>query len=119
LYSKNGVPLLNLVSFLLAAVSRETGTIPIVFVGVSDPVAASYVESLVHPGSNITGFVFFEPSMVGKWLGVLKEIVPSLARIGFMVNPNTAPHYRPYMEAFERAATAFKVEPIKSARPTG
>ena len=96
----------------LAALSQETRTIPIVFVGVSDPVAAGYVESFAHPGSNITGFVFFEPSMVGKWLGALMEIAPALARIGFLVNPGTSPHYQPYLAAFEKAADTFRVKPV-------
>jgi putative tryptophan/tyrosine transport system substrate-binding protein len=78
----------------LAALLRETRTIPIVFVGVSDPVAAGYVESFVRPGGNVTGFVFFEPSMVGKWLGVLKEVAPALTRVAFLVNPQTSPHQR-------------------------
>ena len=96
----------------LAALLHETRTIPIVFVGVSDPVAAGYVESFAHPGGNITGFVFFEPSMVGKWLGVLKEIAPALSRVGFMVNPKTSPHYESYFSAFTNVASKFKVEPI-------
>ena len=97
----------------LAALLRETRTIPIVFVGVSDPVAAGYVESFAHPGGNVTGFVFFEPSMVGKWLGVLKEIAPALSRVGFMVNPETSPHYGNYFAVFTNAAPKFKVEPIR------
>jgi putative ABC transport system substrate-binding protein len=97
----------------LAALLRETQTVPIVFVGVSDPVAAGYVESFAHPGGNITGFVFFEPSMVGKWLGVLKEIAPALSRVGFMVNPKTSPHYESYFSAFINVASKFKVEPIR------
>jgi putative tryptophan/tyrosine transport system substrate-binding protein len=98
----------------LAALSRETRTIPIVFAGVSDPVAAGYAESFARPGSNITGFVFFEPAMVGKWLGVLTEIAPALSRVGFMVNPETSPHYGNYFSEFTKAAPAFKVEPIRS-----
>jgi putative tryptophan/tyrosine transport system substrate-binding protein len=96
----------------LAALLRETRAIPIVFVGVSDPVAAGYVASFAHPGGNITGFVFFEPAMVGKWLGVLKEIAPALSRVGFMVNPEVSPHYQNYFSVFTNAAPKFKVEPI-------
>jgi putative tryptophan/tyrosine transport system substrate-binding protein len=97
----------------LAALSRETRAIPIVFVGVSDPVAAGYVASFAHPGGNITGFVFFEPAMVGKWLGVLKEIAPALSRVGFMVNPEVSPHYQNYFSVFTSVAPKFKVEPIR------
>jgi len=98
----------------LAALLRETRTIPIVFAGVSDPVAAGYVDSFAHPGGNVTGFVFNEPSMVGKWLGVLKEIAPALSRVGFMVNPETSPHYANYFAVFTDAAPKFKIEPIRS-----
>jgi putative tryptophan/tyrosine transport system substrate-binding protein len=97
----------------LAALARESRTIPIVFVGVSDPVAAGYVESFAHPGGNITGFVVFEPAMVGKWLGVLKEIAPALSRVGFMVNPEVSPHYQNYFSVFTGAAPKFKVEAIR------
>jgi putative ABC transport system substrate-binding protein len=98
----------------LAALLRETRTIPIVFVGVSDPVAAGYIESFVRPGGNVTGFVFYEPSMVGKWLGVLKEIAPSLSQVAFMVNPETSPHYGNYLAVFVKAAPALQIEPITS-----
>jgi putative tryptophan/tyrosine transport system substrate-binding protein len=98
----------------LAALLRETHSIPIVFVGVSDPVAAGYVESFVRPGGNVSGFVFFEPSMVGKWLGVLKEIAPALSRVAFMVNPETSPHFASYLAVFANAAPGLKVEPITS-----
>ena len=65
----------------LGPLSRETRTLPIVFVGASDPVGAGYVASLPHPGGNITGFTLFEPTLAGKWLGALKEVTPGLARV--------------------------------------
>jgi putative ABC transport system substrate-binding protein len=103
----------------LVALLRETRTIPIVFVGVSDPVAAGYVESFARPGGNITGFVFFEPSMVGKWLGVLKEIAPTLSRVGFMVNPETSPHYKNYFAVFTDAAPKFQGRANQILRTAG
>src|SRR5271166_1913720 len=69
----------------LSPLSRETRNIPIVFVGASDPVGAGYVASFAHPGGNITGFTLFEASMVGKWLAVLKEIAPAIARVALLV----------------------------------
>jgi putative ABC transport system substrate-binding protein len=63
----------------LAPLSRATRSIPIVFVGASDPVGAGYVASLPRPGGNITGFTLYEPSLAGKWLGVLKEVTPGSA----------------------------------------
>ena len=65
----------------LAPLSYATRTIPIVFVGASDPVGAGYVESFARPGRNITGFILFEPSMVGKWLQALKELAPSVSQV--------------------------------------
>jgi putative ABC transport system substrate-binding protein len=64
----------------VAALQRETRTIPIVFNGVSDPVGAGLVESLARPGGNITGFMIFEYSLSGKWLELLKEIAPRVTR---------------------------------------
>jgi putative ABC transport system substrate-binding protein len=97
----------------LAPLSLETHTIPIVFVGVSDPVGLGYVANFAHPGGNITGFTLFEPSMGGKWVETLKEIAPALTRIGIMANPDTAVRRGTfYMAAFESAAGTLKVDPI-------
>jgi len=97
----------------LAPLSRETRTIPIIFVGASDPIGAGYVASFARPGGNITGFTLYEPSLVGKWLGVLKEIAPAVARVAIMVNPDTAILRGTfYLRAFETAAATFNVEPI-------
>jgi len=97
----------------LAPLSRETRTIPIVFVGASDPVGAGYVAGFAHPGGNITGFTLFEASMVGKWLAELKEIAPGLARVGLLVNPDTAVlRGTLYSHEFVAAATTLKVEPL-------
>jgi ABC-type uncharacterized transport system substrate-binding protein len=95
----------------LAPLSRETRTIPIVFVGASDPVGAGYAASFARPGGNITGFTLFEASMVGKWLAELKEISPGIARVGLLVNPDTAVlHGTLYSQEFAAAAKTLKVE---------
>jgi putative ABC transport system substrate-binding protein len=97
----------------LAPLSRETSTVPIVFVGASDPVGAGYVASFARPGGNITGFTLFEASMVGKWVAALKEIAPATARVAIMVNPDTAVvRGTLYTRAFEIAAKTLAVEPI-------
>jgi putative tryptophan/tyrosine transport system substrate-binding protein len=96
-----------------AALQRETRTIPIVFVTVADPVGQSFVASLRHPGGNITGFVFTEAAMGGKWLELLKEIAPSVKRAAIMFNPDTAPGGGSYyLPSFEEAGRLLKVEPI-------
>jgi putative tryptophan/tyrosine transport system substrate-binding protein len=64
----------------VAALQRVTRTLPIVFVGVSDPVGAGLVDTLARPGSNVTGFMLFEYSSSGKWLELLKQIAPRLTR---------------------------------------
>ena len=97
----------------LAPLSRETRTIPIVFVGASDPVGAGYVASIARPGGNITGFTLYEPSLAGKWLGILKEIAPAVERVAIMVNPETAILRGTfYLNALKSAAATFNVEPI-------
>jgi putative ABC transport system substrate-binding protein len=97
----------------LGPLSRETRTIPIVFVGASDPVGAGYVASLPRPGGNITGFTLFEPTLAGKWLGVLKEVTPGLTRVGLLINPETAILRGTfYTQALDTAASALGIEPI-------
>src|ERR1700730_14490023 len=71
----------------LAPLSRETRMIPIVFCGASAPVEDGFIASFAHPGGNITGFTQYEPSMVGKWLGALKEIAPNTGQVAIVVNP--------------------------------
>jgi putative ABC transport system substrate-binding protein len=73
-----------------AAVQRETSTIPIVFVGVSDPVGSGFAASLARPGGNATGFTNVEASVGGKWVEVLKEINPHIARIAVLFDPKTS-----------------------------
>jgi putative tryptophan/tyrosine transport system substrate-binding protein len=68
---------------------QATRTVPIVFAAVADPVAAGFVESLARPGGNVTGFMEFEYSQSGKWLEVLKEIVPGMTRAAFLRAPTT------------------------------
>jgi putative ABC transport system substrate-binding protein len=62
----------------VAALQKATRTLPIVFVGVSDPVGAGFVDNLARPGGNTTGFMEFEYSFSGKWLELLKQVVPVL-----------------------------------------
>jgi putative ABC transport system substrate-binding protein len=75
---------------IVAAVQEATQTIPIVFVQVIDPVGAGFVTSLAKPGSNATGFALFEFGLSGKWLALLKEIVPGITRAAVLRNPSTA-----------------------------
>jgi putative ABC transport system substrate-binding protein len=90
------------------ALQRETRTIPIVFAGVGDPVASGLVARLDRPGGNVTGFAGLEPSLAGKWLELLSEIVPGLKRAGIIFNPDLFP-VSVYMPPLETAARLLKV----------
>jgi putative ABC transport system substrate-binding protein len=74
-------------SAAMGALQQTTRTVPIVFVTVIDPVGAGFVESLARPGGNITGFMQFEYSLSGKWLELLKQIAPSVARAAVLRDP--------------------------------
>jgi putative ABC transport system substrate-binding protein len=76
----------------VAAVQRETRTIPVVFANVSDPLGSGFVASLPRPGGNITGMLLFDGSLAGKWLSMLKEISPGLKRAALMIDPKTTPY---------------------------
>jgi putative ABC transport system substrate-binding protein len=77
-------------SAAVSPLQEVTHTIPIVFAFATDPVGAGYVESLAHPGGNITGFVSFEYSMAGKWLELTREIAPAVKRVAVLRDPAIA-----------------------------
>jgi ABC-type uncharacterized transport system substrate-binding protein len=98
---------------VVAALKTQTSTIPIVFLQVSDPVGSHFVESLAHPGGNITGFTNLEASMGTKLVELLKEIAPQTRSVGLMFNPQTAPDGGSYfLRPLEAAATLLKVKII-------
>jgi putative tryptophan/tyrosine transport system substrate-binding protein len=97
-----------------AALQRETKTIPIVFAIVSDPIGSGFVASLANPGGNITGFINIEGSLSGKWLELMHEVAPSVARVGIIYNPSTAPYAQYYVDTFRSAAAAIAVAPIEA-----
>ncbi len=77
-------------SLSVAALQRITRSVPIVFTTVADPVGAGLVDSLPRPGGNTTGFMLFEYSLSGKWLELLKQVAPQVARAGILRIPNDA-----------------------------
>src|SRR5262245_60719067 len=85
----------------VAVLQRESRTLPIVFVNVSDPIGSGFVASLARPGGNLTGMLQYEASITGKWLAMLKEISPTLTRAALLANPKTTP-----FGYFQRAALA-------------
>ena len=86
------------------AVHQKTRTIPVVFAQVADPVGFGLVESVMHPGGNVTGFVVWDLSIGGKWLQLLREIAPDVGRVGIIYNPDTAPYAPPLIESAKAAA---------------
>jgi putative ABC transport system substrate-binding protein len=94
-----------------AAFQYETRAIPIVFVGISDPVGAGFVANLARPGGSLTGFINIEAGMGGKWLELLNEIAPGIQRAAIMFSPDTttAAYYMPSLEA---AARSLGVAPV-------
>jgi putative tryptophan/tyrosine transport system substrate-binding protein len=96
-----------------AALQRETRAIAIVFVEVSDPIGSGFIASLAHPGGNVTGIIQYEPGIAGKWLAMLKEIAPNLARVALLANPKgTAYEY--FLRNATAAASSLGIEIISS-----
>jgi len=96
----------------LAAVRRETKSIPTIFVNVSDPVGQGFVSSLAHPGGNTTGFTLFEFSMGTKWVEILLELAPTTKHIGFLFNRVGYAYATLFLQAVRAAAENFKIDVI-------
>jgi len=92
----------------VSALQQETGTIPIVFVQVGDPVGSGFVASLSHPGGNVTGFMHFEPAMGAKWLEVLKAIAPATSRALVLYLPEAAANVE-FVRSAEAAQATYAV----------
>jgi putative ABC transport system substrate-binding protein len=85
------------------------GSVPIVFIGVGDPVGSGFVSSFAQPGGNITGFASHDPSMGGKWLEVLKETAPNISRVLVIMVPGVTV-LQAMLRSAEEAATRLDVE---------
>src|SRR5215813_6253237 len=98
---------------VVTALMQATRTIPIVFVSVADPVGSGFVASMARPGGNMTGFTIFPATITGKYLSMLKEMVPQLVRAAILYNPDSAPAAGTFfLTPFTDAAREFKVQPI-------
>ncbi|WP_453951412.1 ABC transporter substrate-binding protein [Bradyrhizobium sp. USDA 377] len=96
-----------------AAILAATKTIPIVFATANDPVGNGFVQSLAHPGGNVTGFTNSTAEMGGKWLQLIREAVPDVTRVGILFNPATTPRGgRFFLESIEQEAAASGVSAI-------
>ena len=98
----------------VVALRQASDALPILFVMVADPVGQGFVASLAHPGGNVTGFSNYEPGMAGKWLEMLKEVRPGLARVAFLFNPTSAPVGALFLSSLRAAGRSVGVEAIAS-----
>ena len=100
------------------ALQRESREIPIVFVNVSDPIGSGLVANLARPGGNLTGVLFYEESITGKWLAMLKEIAPQLTRAALLANPKTTA-YDHFLRSAKTIAPSLAIElvpnPVETA----
>lgn len=90
----------------VAALSKATRTIPVVFALVMDPIGLGYIDSFARPGHNITGFTFIDFSLVGKWLDVVKNIAPITNRSALIYNPDTTPYWADYLRSEEASSVS-------------
>jgi putative ABC transport system substrate-binding protein len=95
----------------LVAAQQATRTVPIVFTGISEPVARGFVQSLAHPGGNITGFSNLEPTFGAKWLELLNEIAPGVVRVAVVFNPASSGALL-FFRSIEAAAQRFGMEAV-------
>ena len=95
---------------VMALLRPATDTIPIVFVVVNNPVGQGFISNLAHPGSNVTGFSFVEPEIVGKCINLLGDVKPDLSRVALMYNPDTAAYYDAYLSSFKALPQQFSVK---------
>jgi ABC-type uncharacterized transport system substrate-binding protein len=88
---------------------QATRTVPVIFIGGGDPVAEGFVQSLAHPGGNLTGFTVLEPSIGAKLLELVKEIAPRVSHVTIVLNPDSVSSKRLAASA-AAAAQKFTVE---------
>jgi putative tryptophan/tyrosine transport system substrate-binding protein len=100
------------------ALLRQTRSIPIVFVSVSDPIGSGLVASLAHPGGNVTGVLLYEEGITGKWLAMLKEVAPKITRAAIVANPKTTP-FDYFLQTAKEPAASLAIDivpmPIETA----
>jgi putative ABC transport system substrate-binding protein len=90
---------------------RASGTsIPIIFVVVSNPVGVGYVPNLSRPGGNVTGFSTFEPEMSGKWLQILRQLLPGMKNVSMLLDPKFA-GFNSLWQAVEEIAPTHGIVP--------
>lgn len=94
-----------------------TTSIPVVFALAMDPVGLGHVQSLSRPGGNFTGFTFIDPELIGKWMALLKDAAPGIARVAVLFNPKTIPTYGKWVREIQAARPPGAIELV--AMPVG
>jgi putative tryptophan/tyrosine transport system substrate-binding protein len=103
----------------IKAAQQSTRTVPVIFIGGGDLVRDGVVQSIAHPGGNMTGFAVMEPSLGSKLLGMLKQVAPHVAHVAVLMNPDNFTHRR-ILALLETAAPSFAVNVVSaSARKAG
>jgi putative ABC transport system substrate-binding protein len=103
----------------IKAAQQSTRTVPVIFIGGGDLVRDGVVQSIAHPGGNMTGFAVMEPSLGSKLLGMLKQVAPHVAHVAVLMNPDNFTHRR-ILALLETAAPGFAVNVVSaSAREAG
>jgi putative ABC transport system substrate-binding protein len=97
------------------ALKRVNQTIPVVFVNITDPIGSGLVESLAHPGGNITGFSNYTSQLATKWIETLKKLDRRIERVASVFNPQTAPYAPVFLRSIEATQGSFAV--MTSAMP--
>jgi putative ABC transport system substrate-binding protein len=107
--------LIAVASFAVRALLQITQSVPIVFVGVSEPVSQGFVASLERPGGNVTGFTNLDWTFGARWLEVLREIAPGVRRVAFMVNPDDAPYEASFALSAQAAGPKLAMQAFAAA----
>lgn len=100
---------------VVSALHQVTRTIPIVFVVVGDPIGSGFVSTVAHPGGNITGFTVMQPTIIGKYLSILRQLNQKLSHVAVLYNPESTPNGMLSILSFNKAAEEFHVTPIMAA----
>jgi ABC-type uncharacterized transport system substrate-binding protein len=96
---------------VLNAVREETRDIPVVFLATSDPVGLGFVQSLAHPGGNLTGFMLYEVSVAGKLVQLLKDIAPHVSRVALLASPDNLTATTGFWKSIQEVSKAVGLDP--------
>jgi len=95
---------------IVEQLKKLTTSIPVVCALFNDPVGLGFVQSLSRPGGNVTGFTFINPQLIGKWMGLLKDVAPATTKAALLFNPKTAAFYFNFLKEIEAAPKSLGVE---------